>query len=101
MPRLRELLRLPDLDLKVHKVSHWILDRIVADRWRVGDIFLAGDAAHRQPPTTGLGLNTGILDAHNLTWKLAQVLSGPRPTPCSTRTSPNANRSAPTARTGR
>jgi 2,4-dichlorophenol 6-monooxygenase len=76
VPRLRELLRLPDLDLEVHKVSHWILDRIVADRWRVGDIFLAGDAAHRQPPTTGLGLNTGIQDAHNLTWKLAQVLSG-------------------------
>lgn len=76
VPRLRELLRLPDLDLTVHKVSHWILDRIVADRWRVGNIFLAGDAAHRQPPTTGLGLNTGIQDAHNLTWKLALVLSG-------------------------
>jgi 2,4-dichlorophenol 6-monooxygenase len=76
VPRLRELLRLPDLDLEVHKVSHWILDRIVADRWRIGSIFLAGDAAHRQPPTTGLGLNTGIQDAHNLTWKLAQVVSG-------------------------
>ena len=76
IPRLRELLRLPELEPTVHKVSHWILDRIVADRWRVGNIFLAGDAAHRQPPTTGLGLNTGILDAHNLTWKLAQVLSG-------------------------
>jgi 2,4-dichlorophenol 6-monooxygenase len=75
VPRLRELLRLPDLPLQVHKVSHWILDRIVADRWRIGDIFLAGDAAHRQPPTTGLGLNTGIQDAHNLTWKLAHVLS--------------------------
>lgn len=76
VPRLRELLRLPDLELEVHKVSHWILDRIVADRWRIGDIFMAGDAAHRQPPTTGLGLNTGIQDAHNLTWKLAHVLSG-------------------------
>jgi 2,4-dichlorophenol 6-monooxygenase len=76
VPRLRELLRLPDLQLQVHKVSHWILDRIVADRWRIGDVFLAGDAAHRQPPTTGLGLNTGIQDAHNLTWKLAHVLSG-------------------------
>lgn len=75
-PRLRELLRLPEVELQVHKVSHWILDRIVADRWRIGNIFLAGDAAHRQPPTTGLGLNTGIQDAHNLTWKLAQVLSG-------------------------
>jgi 2,4-dichlorophenol 6-monooxygenase len=76
VPRLRELLRLPDLELQVHKVSHWILDRIVADRWRIGDIFLTGDAAHRQPPTTGLGLNTGIQDVHNLTWKLAHVLSG-------------------------
>lgn len=76
VPRLRELLRLPDLDLSVHKVSHWILDRIVAEQWRVGDIFLAGDAAHRQPPTTGLGLNTGVQDVHNLAWKLAHVLAG-------------------------
>lgn len=76
VPRLRELLRLPDVDLTVHKVSHWILDRIVAQQWRFGDIFLAGDAAHRQPPTTGLGLNTGIQDVHNLAWKLAAVLSG-------------------------
>jgi 2,4-dichlorophenol 6-monooxygenase len=76
IPRLRTLLKLPDLELKVHKVSHWILDRVVADHWRYGDIFLAGDAAHRQPPTSGLGLNTGIQDAHNLAWKLAEVLSG-------------------------
>jgi 2,4-dichlorophenol 6-monooxygenase len=76
VPRLRELLRLPELDLTVHKLSHWILDRIVAQQWRFGDIFLAGDAAHRQPPTTGLGLNTGIQDVHNLAWKLAEVLAG-------------------------
>lgn len=76
IPRIRELLGLPDLDIKVLKINHWILDRIVADRWRYADIFLAGDAAHRQPPTTGLGLNTAIQDAHNLTWKLAHVLSG-------------------------
>lgn len=76
VPRLRELLRLPEVDLTVHKVSHWILDRIVAQQWRFGDIFLAGDGAHRQPPTTGLGLNTGIQDVHNLTWKLAAVLGG-------------------------
>jgi 2,4-dichlorophenol 6-monooxygenase len=39
-------------------------------------VFLAGDAAHRHPPTTGLGLNTAIQDAHNLAWKLAAVLKG-------------------------
>jgi 2,4-dichlorophenol 6-monooxygenase len=76
VPRLRTLLKLPDLDVKVHKVSHWILDRIVAEQWRYGDIFLAGDSAHRQPPTSGLGLNTGIQDAHNIAWKLAEVIAG-------------------------
>lgn len=76
IPRIRDLLGIPDLDVKVLEINHWILDRIVADRWRYGNIFLAGDSAHRQPPTTGLGLNTAILDAHNLTWKLAHVLSG-------------------------
>jgi len=76
VPRLRELLKLPDLEIEVFKVSHWILDRIVAERFRVGSIFLAGDAAHRQPPTTGLGLNGAIHDAHNLCWKLAEVLAG-------------------------
>jgi 2,4-dichlorophenol 6-monooxygenase len=49
---------------------------VVADRYRVGRVFLAGDAAHRHPPTTGLGLNTAIQDAHNLAWKLAAVLAG-------------------------
>lgn len=73
-PRLRQLLRLPDLDLEVLKVSHWILEGVLADRYRVGRVFLAGDAAHRHPPTTGLGLNTAIQDAHNLAWKLASVL---------------------------
>lgn len=76
VPRLRTLLRLPDLELEVHKISHWILDRVVAQQWRYNRIFLAGDAAHRQPPTTGLGLNTGIQDAHNFAWKVAQVLAG-------------------------
>lgn len=76
VPRLRALLKLPALDLSVLQVSHWVLDRVVAEQWRYGDIFIAGDAAHRRPPTTGLGLNTGIQDAHNLAWKLAAALSG-------------------------
>jgi 2,4-dichlorophenol 6-monooxygenase len=48
----------------------------VAERYRAERIFLVGDAAHRFPPTGGLGLNTGVQDAHNLAWKLAAVESG-------------------------
>jgi 2,4-dichlorophenol 6-monooxygenase len=76
VPRMRELLKLPELDVTVHKVSHWILEGVLADRYQVGRVFLAGDAAHRHPPTTGLGLNTAIQDAHNLAWKLAAVIHG-------------------------
>jgi 2,4-dichlorophenol 6-monooxygenase len=76
VPRMRELLNLPDLDPTVHRVSHWVLEAVLADRYRAGRVFLAGDAAHRHPPTTGLGLNTAIQDAHNLAWKLAAVLNG-------------------------
>ena len=48
----------------------------LADRYRVGRIFLAGDSAHVHPPTGGQGLNTSIQDAYNLGWKLAAVLNG-------------------------
>jgi hypothetical protein len=48
----------------------------VAERYRRGRVFLAGDAAHHMPPTGGFGLNTGVQDVHNLAWKLAAVLHG-------------------------
>jgi len=48
----------------------------MVDHWRMGRVFLAGDAAHLHPPTGGQGLNTGIQDAYNLGWKLAHVLRG-------------------------
>ncbi len=60
----------------VRNVSPWTMSAQVAETYRSGRVFLAGDAAHRFPPTGGLGLNTGIADAHNLTWKLAMVLNG-------------------------
>lgn len=72
--RVRQLLKLPDLEMEVMHVNHWVLDRVVADKYRVGRVFIAGDAAHRRPPASGLGLNTGIEDAKNIAWKLAFVL---------------------------
>ncbi|MBF6135459.1 FAD-dependent monooxygenase [Nocardia otitidiscaviarum] len=49
----------------------------LAQRFREGRVFLAGDAAHVHPPTGGQGLNTGVQDAYNLGWKLAAALRGP------------------------
>src|ERR1700733_1951803 len=76
IPAIREVLGLPDLELTLHAVTTWTVEALVADRFRVGRVLLAGDAVHRQPPTVGLGLNSGIQDAHNLAWKLAAVLTG-------------------------
>lgn len=48
----------------------------MVNRYRVGRVFLAGDAAHVHPPAGGQGLNTGVQDAYNLGWKLAHVMRG-------------------------
>lgn len=68
-------------DLVVRSVS-WASDyrmhARLADRYRVGRVFLVGDAAHAHPPTGGQGLNTSVQDAYNLGWKLAATLNGAR-----------------------
>jgi len=66
-------------DILVRSVS-WAsafnMNARLADRYRVGRVFLVGDAAHIHPPTGGQGLNTSVQDAYNLGWKLAAVLRG-------------------------
>jgi 2-polyprenyl-6-methoxyphenol hydroxylase-like FAD-dependent oxidoreductase len=54
----------------------WIRRQLVAEQYRKGNVFVAGDAAHLTSPTGGFGMNTGLLDAVNLSWKLAGVLQG-------------------------
>jgi 2-polyprenyl-6-methoxyphenol hydroxylase-like FAD-dependent oxidoreductase len=73
---IRQAVGVPDLDVEILGTSAWEASALVADRYRAGRIFLAGDAAHEMPPTGGFGLNTGVQDAHNLAWKLAAVLQG-------------------------
>jgi len=66
-------------DIRVNAVSWasaYSMNARLADRYRVGRVFLAGDAAHIHPPTGGQGLNTSVQDAYNLGWKLAAVLNG-------------------------
>lgn len=60
----------------VRSVSPWSMTSQVASSYGDGRTFLVGDAAHRFPPTGGLGLNTGAVDAQNLAWKLAAVAEG-------------------------
>lgn len=66
-------------DLRLERLtwlSVWRPNVRMAERFQVGRVFLAGDAAHVHPPTGGQGLNTGVQDGFNLGWKLAAVLAG-------------------------
>ena len=63
--------------MTIDSIQKWECMADVADRFRDGRVFLAGDAAHLMPPYGGFGGNTGIQDAQNLAWKLALVLQGP------------------------
>ena len=65
-----------DFDFELLNVSDWKLHLLVADRFRDGRIFLAGDAVHLVIPTGGLGMNSGVGDAIDLSWKLAGTVAG-------------------------
>ncbi len=65
-----------ELDAEILGKGTWWMSSQTADSMGGGRIFLAGDAAHRFPPTGGLGLNCGVQDIHGLTWRLAAVAEG-------------------------
>ena len=63
-------------DVAFDHIGFWDLRFAIADRYRAGRLFVAGDAAHSHPPYGGYGVNTGFEDARNLGWKLAASLRG-------------------------
>ena len=63
-------------DIELEHIGFWDLRFALADTYRAGRIFIAGDAAHSHPPYGGYGVNSGLEDARNLGWKLAAALQG-------------------------
>ncbi|MGY4295818.1 2-polyprenyl-6-methoxyphenol hydroxylase-like FAD-dependent oxidoreductase [Bradyrhizobium sp. i1.4.4] len=63
-------------DIEFEHIGFWDLRFTVADSYRAGRVFVAGDAAHSHPPYGGYGINTGFEDAANLAWRLAATLQG-------------------------
>ncbi|WP_344196980.1 FAD-dependent monooxygenase [Kribbella karoonensis] len=73
---VRAAVGVPDLAVEIEDVAGWQQTIGLADRYRAGRVFLAGDAAHTWPPAGAMGANTGVQDGHNLAWKVAGVLRG-------------------------
>ena len=74
---IRAILGVPDgFGYEVVSKEDWVARRLVADRFRDGRVFIAGDAAHLWVPYGGYGMNAGIADVLNLTWTLGAILGG-------------------------
>jgi putative polyketide hydroxylase len=73
---VRKAIGIPDLAVEIMGILPWEPQERLAERYQVGRVFLAGDAAHIILPTGGVGANLGIQDGQNLAWKLAAVLQG-------------------------
>ncbi|MGA0878802.1 MAG: FAD-dependent monooxygenase, partial [Ilumatobacteraceae bacterium] len=73
---MRLALGIGDHPVTIHLITRWTIGGVVADRFRSGRVFVAGDAAHRHPPTGALGLTSAMHDVHNLCWKIAYCVRG-------------------------
>ncbi|EDQ35730.1 2-polyprenyl-6-methoxyphenol hydroxylase [Hoeflea phototrophica DFL-43] len=73
---VRDLVGDQSLEPEITSVSTWTVNNMYATHMQAGRVFIMGDAAHRHPPSNGLGSNTSIQDAFNIAWKLAAVLKG-------------------------
>jgi hypothetical protein len=65
-----------DFDYEIVSVLPWVRRELVAEKFQAGRVFILGDAAHVMSPTGGFGMNTGIQDAVDLSWKLAAAIEG-------------------------
>ncbi len=72
----RQLIGDPELQIELISANTWTVNNKYATNMQKGRVFIMGDAAHRHPPSNGLGSNTSIQDSFNLAWKLAAVLKG-------------------------
>ncbi|MGR6468381.1 FAD-dependent oxidoreductase [Rhizobium sp. PAMB 3182] len=72
----RDLIGDPDIPIEITSTSTWTVNNMFATHMQKGRVFIMGDAAHRHPPSNGLGSNTSIQDAFNLAWKVALVAKG-------------------------
>ncbi len=72
----RQLVGDPGLEIELISANTWTVNNMYATHMQTPRVFIMGDAAHRHPPSNGLGSNTSIQDAFNLAWKLALAVKG-------------------------
>lgn len=76
LERMRGALGMADLPIEIVRFYRFDYTTGLLRRWREGNVFFAGDAAHWHSPWGGYGMNSGVQDANNLAWKMALVLRG-------------------------
>jgi 2,4-dichlorophenol 6-monooxygenase len=74
--KVRAIVGDPTFEPEIIEVMIWYVNQQYASEYGRGRVHCGGDAVHRHPPSSGLGLNTCVQDAHNLAWKIAYAVKG-------------------------